>query len=303
MTDQERRKIFRRMLREQSVTVAPGTHDALTAQMIEKAGFPAVYMSGSAVVNAIFGVPDVGLVTQTEMTMVARCIAQAVNIPVIADSDTGYGNAINVGRTVLEYEKTGVVAIHIEDQVSPKRSPGADGKYVISDTEMIGKIKAALDARSDPDFMIIARTDSRGSGGMEEVVRRCRLYLEAGAEMVFPTGLTSRDDLDRLARDVPGPKLYNMGGYSPKKMGPRLPFAEMGAMGFKVVILPLAATRAGARAVWDFLQGLKAGGPEFELEHVASLKGHAVEDWYSFTGLGNMRALEEKYLLPEATKD
>jgi 2-methylisocitrate lyase-like PEP mutase family enzyme len=299
MTDQERRRLFRRALLEQPVTVAPGAHDALTARIIEQAGFAAVYVSGSAVVNTIFGVPDVGLVTQTEMTMIARCIAQAVTLPVIADADAGYGNAINVGRTVREYEMSGVVAIHIEDQVSPKRSPGPEGKHVVSDGAMIGKIRAALDARTDPDFMIIARTDSCGSGGMEEVVRRCRLYLDAGADMVFPTGITRREELERLARDVPGPKLYNMGGYAPGKMGPRIPFAEAGAMGFKLVILPMAAARAGVRAIWDFVHALKAGGPQFELEHVAGLKGHPVEDWYSFTGLGGMRALEEKYLPAE----
>ncbi len=301
MNDHERRIAFRRMLKELPVVVAPGAHDAMTAKIIETAGFPAVYISGSGVANTVFGFPDVGLVTITEMATVARQLCQAVDLPIIADSDAGYGSAVNVGRTVREYEKAGVAAIHIEDEDLPKRVSGLRVKRVISAQEMVGKIKAALDARTDSQLMIIGRTDSRGSGGMDEVVRRCCLYLEAGAEMVFPTGISTREDMERLSREVPGYKLFNMGGYAPAEMKPRIPFEEIGGMGFKLVIMPMAAARAGARAVWDLMHGIRQHGPQFEAAHASELKGHPVEDWYRFTGLRDMPEFEKRYLPQDGT--
>jgi 2,3-dimethylmalate lyase len=297
MSDHERRKAFRRMLHELPVVVAPGAHDALTAKIIERAGFPAVYMSGSGIANTVFGVPDIGLVTMTEMTTLTRNFAEAVSIPIIADADVGYGNAINVARAVREFERAGAVAIHIEDEDLPKRRSGLKVKSVISDVEMVGKIKAALDARRDPEFMVIARTDSYGGGGIAEAVRRCRLYSEAGADMVFPTGIRLREDMERLRQDAPGLKLFNMGGYSPAAdLKPRLPFEEIGDLGFKLVILPMAAARAGARAVWDLLHGIKRDGPAFEEAYIQGLKGHPMEDWYAFTGLRDIEVVENRYL-------
>jgi 2,3-dimethylmalate lyase len=296
MSDHERRKAFRGMLHELPVVVAPGAHDALTARIVERAGFPAVYMSGSGIANTVFGVPDVGLVTMTEMTTLTRHFAEAVNIPIIADADVGYGNAINVARAVREFERAGAAAIHIEDEDLPKRRSGLKVKSVIGDVEMVGKIKAALEARRDPEFMVIARTDSYGAGGMAEVVRRSRLYFEAGADMVFPTGIGLREDMERLRQDAPGLKLFNMGGYSPADLKPRLPFEEIGALGFKLVIMPMAAARAGARAIWDLLHGIKRDGPVFEEAHIRGLKGHPMEDWYAFTGLRDIKVVEGRYL-------
>jgi 2-methylisocitrate lyase-like PEP mutase family enzyme len=250
------------------------------------------------VANTLLGVPDVGLITLTEMTWVARCVAGAVEIPVVADADTGYGNAINMLRTVREYEKTGVAGIHIEDQMSPKRCGHIAGKEVISTEEMIGKIKAAVDARTDPDFLLIARTDARGPLGLEEAIQRANRYAEAGADMVFPDALLSEEELARFARSVPSPKMMNMGGYAASRTTPKLPVGTVERLGFKLVIYPLAMLRAGVRAMSDFLAGLRQRGTAFEVEHIAGLKGHPVENWYEFMGISEVRRLEERYLPP-----
>ncbi len=300
MTDaRSKRRRLRDLIAARSLIVAPGAHHGLAAKLIERAGFPAVYMTGSGVSNTLLGEPDVGLLTLTEMTLVARCLASAVEVPVIADADTGYGNAINVMRTVREYEASGVAAIHIEDQVSPKRCGHIVGKELISAEEMVGKLKAAADARTDPDFVLIARTDARGPVGLEEAIRRANLYLEAGADMVFPDALLSVEEFERFAAGVPGPKMMNMGGYAAKRTTPKIPLDVVERIGFNVVIFPLAVVRAGVRAMWDFLEGLKARGTAHEVEYIDGLRGHIVESWYEFTGIGEVRRLEERYL-PEA---
>ncbi len=294
--DRMKRRRLRELIREGRLVVAPGAHEGLTAKLIERAGFPAVYMTGSGVANTLLGVPDVGLITLTEMTWVARCIATAVEVPVIADADTGYGNAINVRRTIREYELAGVAGIHLEDQVSPKRCGHIAGKELVSAEEMVGKLRAAVDARTDPDFLLIARTDARGPAGLDEAIRRARLYVEAGADMVFPDALLSEEELTRFAAAVPGPKMMNMGGYATTRTTPKLPLETVERMGYNLVIFPLAVVRAGTRAMWDFLVGLKARGTAFEVEHIEGLKGHLVENWYEFSGIGEIRRLEGKYL-------
>ena len=294
--DRTKRKHLRAMIAERRLIVAPGADNGMAAKLIERAGFPAVYMTGSGVSNTLLGAPDVGLLTLTEMTLVARCIASAVEVPVVSDADTGYGNAINVIRTVREYEKAGIAGIHMEDQVSPKRCGHIAGKELISAEEMVGKIKAAADARTDPDFLLIARTDARGPAGLDEAIRRANLYAEAGADMVFPDALLSVEEFERFAASVPHPKMMNMGGYAAKRTTPKIPLEKVEQMGFNLVIFPLAAVRAGVRAVWDFLVGFKQRGTAFEEEYIAGLKGHPVESWYEFTGIGEIKRLEEKYL-------
>ncbi len=294
--DRTRRKHLRALIAGGRLIVAPGAHNGLTAKLIERAGFPAVYMTGSGVSNTLLGEPDVGLLTLTEMTMVARCIAAAVEVPVIADADTGYGNAINVRRTVREYERAGVAGIHLEDQVSPKRCGHIVGKELIPAEEMVGKLKAAADARTDPDFLLIARTDARGPAGLDEAIRRANLYAEAGADMVFPDALLSVEEFERFAASVPGPKMMNMGGYAARRTTPKMPLETVERIGFNLVIFPLAVVRAGVRAEWDFLCGLKQKGTAYEVEHIEGLKGHPVESWYEFTGIREIRRLEEKYL-------
>jgi 2-methylisocitrate lyase-like PEP mutase family enzyme len=294
--DRTKRRHFREMIRKGTLIVAPGAHDGLTARLIERAGFPAVYMTGSGVANTLLGAPDVGLVTLTEMTWMARCIATAVGVPVVADADTGYGNAINVMRTVREYELTGVAGIHLEDQVSPKRCGHIAGKELIPADEMVGKIRAAVAARTDPDFVLIARTDARGPAGLDEAIRRANLYAEAGADMVFPDALLAEEEFARFAAAVPHPKMMNMGGYATKRTTRKMALPAVERLGYNLVIFPLAVVRAGVRAMWDFLGGLRAGGTAFEVEHIEGLRGHPVENWYEFSGIGEVRRLEEQYL-------
>jgi carboxyvinyl-carboxyphosphonate phosphorylmutase len=301
--DRTKRRRFRDLIRGGRLIVAPGAADGLTAKLIERAGFPAVYMTGSGVATTLLGVPDVGLITLTEMTWVARCIASAVEVPVIADADTGYGNAVNVMRTVREYEHAGVAGIHIEDQVSPKRCGHIAGKELISAEEMAGKIMAAVAARTDPDFVVIARTDARGPAGLDEAIRRATLYAEAGADMVFPDALLSEEEFARFAAAVPHPKMMNLGGYATTRTTPKLPLETVERLGFNLVIFPLAVIRAGVRAMVDFVAGLRARGTAYEVEHIDGLRGHPVENWYEFSGIGEIRQIEAQYLPPAAVEE
>lgn len=203
-----------RQLREalaRGLVVAPFIYDGLTAKIAQAHGFQACYMTGHGTA-AQLGFPDLGLISFAEMVANLRYVARAVDIPVIADSDTGYGNALNVRRTVREYERAGAAALHLEDQVFPKRCGFFDGKQVIPAEEAVGKLKAALDARTDPDFVIIARTDALATDGWDEVERRAHLYREAGADLIFVDGIKTTDDLqqytDRLVR-AGIPCLYN----------------------------------------------------------------------------------------------
>ena len=193
---------LRQLLAGDGLIVAPFIMNALHARIAESVGFEAVYMTGAGT-SAEKGFPDVGMLTMTEMTTNARYIANAVNLPVICDADTGYGNALNVQRTVREYEAAGVAAIHIEDQVFPKKCGFFEGKQVVPMEEHVQKIRAALDARTDPDFVIIARCDAYAVTGWEDTVRRCRAYREAGADLVFVDGIKSMDDLELYAKDLP----------------------------------------------------------------------------------------------------
>ena len=300
MDDRSKRRQFREMMRSERLIVAPGAHNGMAAKLIERAGFPAVYMTGSGVANTLLGVPDVGLLTQTEMTFMASCIARAVEIPVIADADTGYGNAVNVMRTIRGFEASGVAGVHMEDQVAPKRCGHIVGKELISAEEMVGKIKAAVDARSDPGFVLIARTDARGPIGLDEAIRRANLYAEAGADMVFPDALLSEAEFAQFSAAVAAPKMMNMGGYSKTRTTPKMPLETVEKIGFNLVIFPLAVVRAGVRAELDFLQGFKSRGTAFEVDYIEGLKGHPTESWYEFTGIADIKALETKYLPKEA---
>ena len=297
-----KRKALRALLASGKLAAVPGAYNALSARIVEEAGFPAVYMTGSGVANSLLGQPDVGLLTMGEMTMMAHYLAEAVSVPVLSDADTGYGNAINVIRTVREFEAAGVAAIHLEDQVSPKRCGHIQGKELIPCEEMEGKLRAAADARRDPDLVIIARTDARGPAGLDAAIERANRYREAGADMAFPDALLSEDEFEAFARAVPGPKMMNMGGYAARRTTPKMPLDYLERIGFDLAIFPLAMLRAGARAERDFLEGLKAGGTAFELEHLETLKGHPMENWYEFTGIGAIRELETRYL-PERYVD
>ncbi len=200
---------LRELLAADRLLLAPFTYDGFTARIAEEAGFDAVYMSGFGA-SMSKGLPDVGLLTQTEMAQNAAYIAAAVSVPVVADADTGYGNAINVRRTVREYERAGVAGIHIEDQVAPKKCGFFDGKEVIPVAEAAAKVRSAVDARADPDFVIIARTDALAVNGWDDVELRCRAFVEAGADLVFVDGVRAPDDLAKFAERLGDlPRMYN----------------------------------------------------------------------------------------------
>jgi 2-methylisocitrate lyase-like PEP mutase family enzyme len=288
---------LRQVLRETPLLV-PGCYDALSARVLERAGFPAVYMTGYGTSLALLGLPDAGLATMSEMHLNARYIANAVGVPVIADADNGYGNAINVMRTVREYIQTGVAGIHIEDQAIPKRCGHVAGRRVIPLEEAVGKYRAAAAVRRDldPDFVVIARTDARGAhgGSLDEAIRRANAYLEAGADLAFVEGPTSLEEIRRVCREVRGPVFYNQTGVSP-----RLTMAQMKELGIAITILPGATLRVALQAIWDFAAALRAEGPAAEARFAERFKDHPVGDLHTFAGFDQIRAWEGEYLPAE----
>ena len=285
---------LRQLLRTTPLLV-PGCYDALSARVLERTGFPAVYMTGYGTSLALLGLPDAGLATMSEMHLNARYIANAVSVPVIADADNGYGNAINVIRTVREYIHTGVAGIHIEDQAIPKRCGHVAGRRVIPLEEAVGKYRAADAVRRDldPDFVLIARTDARGAhgGSLDEAIRRANAYLDAGADMAFVEGPTSLAEVQRVCREVRGPVFYNQTGVSP-----RLTPAQMEDLGIAVTILPGATLRVALQAIWDFATALRAEGPVAEARFADGFREHPVGDLHTFAGFDQIRAWETEYL-------
>src|SRR5438309_11365427 len=238
------RQAMRHLIARTGYTMVPGAYDTLTARLVEQAGFAAVYLTGGGYSRAN-GYPDLGLLTLPENVRFIGLTVEAVGIPVIADADTGYGNAINVIRTVREYEKSGVAAFHIEDQVSPKKCGHYEGKEVISLGEMVGKIRAASDTRRDPDLVIIARSDARAIEGLQAAIDRVNAYLEAGADVAFVEAPQSVEECQIVGRQVAGPALVNVfeGGKTPM-----VPASELEAMGFRLGIYPSQTPGGGLRA-------------------------------------------------------
>jgi len=244
---------FRNLMNSGKIIVAPGAYDGITARLVEQAGFPAAYMTGAGTA-ATLGYPDFGLVTMTEMVANAGTLARSVNIPVIADADTGYGNELNVTRTVREYEARGVAGIHIEDQVAPKRCGHLDGKEIIPGDEFVAKIRAAVAARRDPDFVIIARTDARAVAGFAEAIDRANAAMAAGADMAFVEAVQTMEELQAVPQKVRGPCLLNVvrGGKTPD-----IDFATAQAMGYKLAILPSLLIVAAMEAYISVLRDAK----------------------------------------------
>ena len=279
----------------------PGCYNAMSAKVLEGAGFEAIYMTGYGTSLSLTGMPDVGLATLSEMVANARYIAAAVNAPLIADADTGFGNAINVIRTVREYIGAGIAGLHMEDQVSPKRCGHVAGRMVIGLDEAVGKIRAAVDTRDrhDPDFVIIARTDARGASGgsLDDAIQRVNAYLGAGADLAFVEGPTSADEVRRICREVKGPVFYNMTGVSP-----RFTIDEMRAMGIAVCISPNAMLRSALAAMHDLAREMKAEGPVAETRFMEQFRKHPLGDLHTFAGFDQVRAWEREYLGEEAMK-
>jgi methylisocitrate lyase len=234
----------------------PGVFNALVARMAERLGFRAVYLSGGAL-SAAAGVPDVGLLSVTEFAGAARSITQATALPLLCDADTGFGEALNVERTVRLFEAAGAAGLHLEDQQMPKRCGHLSGKALVEPEVMAAKLRAAAAARRDPDFVIIARTDARGVSGFDDAVRRARLYLEAGADAIFPEALETADEFARFAREVPAPLLANMTEFG---KSPLFDVPQLAALGYRLVLFPLTALRAALKAAEDTLRDLAQKG-------------------------------------------
>ena len=281
--------VLRQLLAGKGIVVAPGAHDALTAKIIEKTGFPAVYMTGYGQAASHLGKPDVGLLTMSEMVARAANIVEAVNIPVIADADTGFGNAVNVMRTVREYEKAGVAAIQLEDQVAPKKCGHMTGRQVVPQAEMAGKIKAAVDARRDEELLIIARTDARTVHGIEEALARGKAYEEAGADILFIESPESLEEMKKITSSFKVPVLANMveGGRTPL-----LPVSELAALGYNLVIFPTASTYTMARAMTSLMESLrKTGTTAGMMEQMVTFT-----EFNELIGLPAIRELESTYV-------
>jgi len=228
------RQTLKKLLQRDKLLVAPGCFDGLSARLVQEAGYEAAYLSGGAVARSM-GIPDIGLVSMSEAIERAVQVVSVVNIPVIADADTGYGNAVNLVRTVREFERVGVAAIHIEDQITPKRCGHLDGKEVIPLAEMEAKLKAALAARTDPDFVIIARTDARGVNGFDDAIERARVFAKVGVDAIFVEAPQSEEELAEIPRRLPGvPLLVNVfkGGKTPM-----LPMERLQKMGYRIAII------------------------------------------------------------------
>ncbi len=289
---------LRQLLKARRTIVAPGCYNALSAKILDTVGFPALYMTGYGTSLSLLGMPDAGLATMTEMHLNARYIANAVKVPVIADADNGYGNAINVIRTVREYIQTGVAAIHLEDQVIPKRCGHVAGRRVVPIEEAVGKIRAADKARreTDPDFVLIARTDARGAhgGSLDDAITRANAYLEAGADVAFVEGPTTREEVRRVCREVKGPILYNQTGVSP-----RFGVPELEELGIAIVILPGVALRATIQAVHDLGVALRDTGPLAEEAFAARFKDHPLANVHAFAGFDQIQAWEREFLPAE----
>jgi methylisocitrate lyase len=243
----------------QGCVAMPGVPNAALARQVERAGFSAVYISGAGLANATAGLPDVGLLTLTEVAQLAGYIAQAVKIPALVDADTGFGGAENVARTIFKLEGAGLAGCHIEDQEFPKRCGHLAGKRLISTEEMMEKINAAVRARQDEDFVLVARTDARAVESFDETVKRALQYVEAGADAIFPEALQTADEFRTLAREVKVPLLANMTEFG---KSPLLSLSELEALGYRMVIFPMSAFRVAMKATDEFFRVLKEEGTQ-----------------------------------------
>ena len=245
------------LLDKERTLVFPGVYDALGAKLVERAGFPLTFVSGYSVAATQLGLPDFGYLTQTEMVATAKRVCGSVKIPIIIDADTGYGNALNVIRTVNELIDAGAAGMFLEDQVWPKRCGHMKGKRVIPVEEQVQKIRAAVDARRGRDFFLVARTDARQVNGLEDAIQRCRRYKEAGADALFVEAPRSIDELKAIARELPAPLVANMleGGVTPL-----LTKDELETLGFQLVVCPLTALYATTKAMQDMFALIKSAG-------------------------------------------
>jgi len=281
--------VLRRLLKQEEALLAPGCFNALSARLVEQAGFKAIYISGAAVAGNFLGYPDIGLTTMSEVLENARNIVRVTNLPVICDADTGFGNAINMMRMVREFEEAGLAGIQIEDQVMPKKCGHTEGKLLISKAEMVQKVKAAVDARQDTDFVLVVRTDAIAVNGLEDALDRGLAYQEAGADIIFVEAPRTLEEMHRVCRTIKAPLLANMvegGGKTPI-----LPLQELQEMGYKLVIYPVSAHMAAIKAMQALLAILKRDGTTAAYaSQMASFP-----EMFEVVGRSHFTALERKY--------
>jgi 2-methylisocitrate lyase-like PEP mutase family enzyme len=281
---------LRELLAGPDLIVAPGAYDGLSARLIAQAGFPVVYMTGFGTAASVLGQPDVGLLTMSEMVSRAAALADVIgDLPLIADADTGYGNPINVRRTIREYERAGVAGLHIEDQIWPKKCGHMEGKQVIPLDEMVQKVRAAVDARIDPDFVIIARTDANAVNGLEDALQRGKAYREAGADVLFIEAPRSLEELQAIKQAFPDvPLLFN---WADSAKTPPLPLDDIRTLGFKLVIFPVSLLFAATQAMLSLLEVFKQG----ETSTTFSSRMVTFPQFTAEIGLPEIQELERRY--------
>ena len=286
---------LRRLLATGRPLTAPGSYDALSARLVEQAGFECVYMTGFGTTASLIGRPDVGLLGGAEMAGNVRRLVQAIDVPLIADADTGYGNALNVVRTVQDYEQAGVAGLHIEDQILPKRCGHMGGKQVVPCEEMEGKLQAAVAARRDPDLVLIARTDARAMEGLDAAIERARRYRAAGADLLFVEALEGVDEIEIVARELAGEQLvfnWAEGGKTPP-----LPYERLEELGFALIITPITTLLAATKAMQAALALLRqAGTPLPVIDDLPTF-----DEFLGTIGLPEVRRLEARFGLPVPT--
>jgi len=278
---------LRELLKGPDIVVAPGAYDGFSARLVEAAGFKAAYMTGAGTAASHLGQPDLGLTTLTEMATHAAHLAGCLSIPLIADADTGYGNVLNVVRTVREYERAGVAGLHIEDQVAPKKCGHIAGKQVIPTGEFCDKIRAASEYRTDPDLLIIARTDARAVTGLDDAIERGNRYAEAGADVIFVEAPQGMDEVQRIAREVKAPLLANM---VPGGKTPAVKFSDLERLGFRIVIYPAVCMGAAVAAIERSLARLRERETDWEEGPVL-----APMDIFKKVGFDWWNAIERKF--------
>jgi methylisocitrate lyase len=281
--------VLRRLLKEDEILLAPGCFNALSARLVEQAGFNAIYVSGAAVAGNFLGYPDIGMTTMSEILENARNIVRVTCLPVICDADTGFGNALNMMRTVREFESAGLAGIQIEDQAMPKKCGHTEGKLLISKAEMVQKVKSAVDARQDPDFVLVVRTDAIAVNGLDDALDRALAYQEAGADVVFVEAPRTLEEMRRVCRTIQAPLLANMvegGGKTPI-----LSLQELKELGYKIVIYPVSAHMAAIKAIQEVLAVLKKDGTTAAYaSRMASF-----QEMFEVVGRSEFTVLEKKY--------
>jgi 2-methylisocitrate lyase-like PEP mutase family enzyme len=283
---------LRGLIEQGQIIQAPGAPDPLTARLIERAGFPALYMTGFGATAMRLGMPDIGLLTQTEMTSHARDMARAVNIPIIADADTGYGGPANIRRTVEEYIQAGVAAIHLEDQQLPKRCGQRAGVRVIPSAENVRRLRCAVEAHQKTELLLIARTDALQSEGIEEAIHRAKLYQDAGADLVFVDGIKKIAEVEAVAKRVPGPKVVSIVDGNETTA---LTASDLQDMGFSIVFYALSTLFTAVKAIEETLGALKRDGtPKNRADQMVTYA-----QFSEITGLAAFDALDDQFGWPE----